>query len=138
VRTAVLAHFLAASTSPSPSASGGSSSGGGGGGFNPSLLIFIVVIAGMFWFMSRAQRKQRQRVADLQSRLMPGQEVMTGAGIYGRIIDTEGDRARIEVAPGVVLTVAKQAVAKAVEPAGSMPDAPPAESDESRQRTAAD
>jgi preprotein translocase subunit YajC len=137
VRTAVLAHFLAVSTSPSPSASGGSSSGGGGG-FNPSLLIFIVVIAGMFWFMSRSQRKNRQRVADLQSRLTPGQEVMTGAGIYGRIIDTDGDKARIEVAPGVVLTVAKQAVARAVDPAGPGPDAPAAEPDESRQRTAAD
>jgi preprotein translocase subunit YajC len=132
-----LAHFLAATTSPSPSASNGSS-GGGGGGFNPSLLIFIVLIVGMFWFMSRSQRKQRQRVADLQSRLTPGQEVMTGAGIYGRIIDTEGDRARIEVAPGVVLTVAKQAVARAVEPSVPGADAAPPEPDESRERTTAD
>jgi preprotein translocase subunit YajC len=131
VRIAVLAHYLAATTS--------SSSGKSSSGFNPTLLIFIVIIGGMFWFMSRAQRKQRARVADLQSRLTPGQEVMTGAGIYGRIIDTEGDRARIEVAPGVVLTVAKQAVARAVDPTEMPPPgASTVEPDESRERTTAD
>jgi preprotein translocase subunit YajC len=129
VRIAVLAHYLAATTS--------SSSGKSSSGFNPTLLIFIVIIGGMFWFMSRAQRKQRARVADLQSRLTPGQEVMTGAGIYGRVIDTEGDRARIEVAPGVVLTVAKQAVTRAVDPTAP-PGAGAPEPDESRERTTAD
>jgi preprotein translocase subunit YajC len=131
VRIAVLAHYLAATTS--------SSSGKSSSGFNPTLLIFIVIIGGMFWFMSRAQRKQRARVADLQSRLTPGQEVMTGAGIYGRIIDTEGDRVRIEVAPGVVLTVAKQAVARAVDPTEmTPPGASAVEPDESRERSTAD
>jgi preprotein translocase subunit YajC len=88
-------------------------SNSGSGGY--SLLFFIVIIGGMFWFMSRAQRRQRQRVQDVQSRLVPGQEVMTGAGIYGRVVDTVDDRVRVEVAPGVVLTLAKQAIVRTVD-----------------------
>jgi preprotein translocase subunit YajC len=132
-------------------------SSSGSGGY--SLLFFIVIIGAMFWFMSRAQRRQRQRVADVQSRLLPGQEVMTGSGIYGRVVDTLDDRVRIEVAEGVVISVAKQAVVRAVnEPTTGMDvvDAPPAdtaagapfaagpgddaprEPDETRERTVAD
>ncbi|MFL6136875.1 MAG: preprotein translocase subunit YajC [Frankiaceae bacterium] len=96
----------------------------GSGGY--SLLFFIVIIAGMFWFMSRAQRRSRQRVQDVQSRLLPGQEVMTGAGIYGRIVDTMDDRVRIEIAPGVVVTLAKQAIVRTVDEPGTITDAPPA------------
>ena len=135
--TALLAPLFAA-TSPSPSPTGGSGGGSSGGGFNYSLLVFAVVIGGMFWFMSRAQRKQRQRVADVQSRLTPGQEVMTGSGIFGRVVDTTDDQVRVEVAPGVVLTMAKQAVARAVEPSTGPTGGSPAEPDESRQTTSAD
>ena len=122
-------------------------SGSGSGGY--SLLLFIVIIAAMFWFMSRAQRRQRQRVADVQKRLLPGQEVMTGSGIYGRVVDAVDDRVRVEIAPDVVITVAKQAIVRTVdEPtSGQVIDAPPAdaaagtpfaEQDESRERTVAD
>jgi preprotein translocase subunit YajC len=132
-------------------------SNSGSGGY--SLLFFAVIIVAMFWFMNRAQRRQRQRVADVQSRLLPGQEVLTGSGIYGRVVDTLDDRVRIEVAEGVVLTVARQAVVRAVDEPGIIDappaDAPPAdtaagapfaagpgdsayESGESRERTVAD
>jgi preprotein translocase subunit YajC len=101
-------------------------SGSGGGGY--SLLFFIVIIVGMLWFMSRAQRRQRQRIQDVQSRLLPGTEVMTGAGIYGTVVDTVDDRVRVEVAPGVVLTLAKQAIVRTVEEPtpGATIDAPTA------------
>jgi preprotein translocase subunit YajC len=115
VHIALLAHLVAATTSPTASPNSGS--GSHGGGFNYSLLVFAVIIGGMFWFMSRNQRRQRQRMADLQSRLTPGQEVMTGSGIYGRIVDSADDRVRVEVSPGVILTVAKQAVVRTVDPA---------------------
>lgn len=110
-----IAQLISAAAASSPSPSPTSGSGSSGGGFNYTLLLFALVIAGMFWFMSRAQRKQRQRMSDLQSRLTPGQQVMTGAGIYGRIIDAEGDKVRVEVAPGVVLTLAKQAIVRTVD-----------------------
>lgn len=114
----------------------------GSGGFNYSLLVFALLIAGMFWFMSRSQRRQRQRMAELQSRLVPGQEVMTSAGIYGRVIDSEDDRVRVEVAPGVVLTVAKQAVARTVDPAADPGTPPgsgtPSETGDTRETTTVD
>lgn len=87
------------------------SSGGGS-------LIFLVLIVGvgfMFWFSSRNARKQRQRVQDVQSRLLPGQQVLTGSGIYGTIAEAFDDRVRLEIAPGVAIMVAKQSVVRTVD-----------------------
>lgn len=118
-----------------------SSSSGGGSSF---FLLLIVVVIGMFWFMNRNQRKQRQKMADLQSRLVPGQEVMTGSGIYGTVVDANDDRVRLELSPGVIVTVAKAAVTRTVEPVVEQPPAPepPAEPElaygESREPSVAD
>lgn len=112
-----LSTLIAATTNKS---SGGSS----------FLLIMIVVVIAIFFFMSRTQRKQRQRVSDLQSRLTPGQEVMTGAGIYGRIVEASADRVQLEIAPGMVITVAKQAITRTVDPVAdpaASPFDPPAQ-----------
>jgi preprotein translocase subunit YajC len=109
-----------------------------GGGFNYSLLVFALLIGGMFWFMSRAQRRQRQRMAALQSQLVPGQEVMTSAGIYGRVVDATDDRVRVEVAPGVVLTLAKQAVSRTVDPPAATGPGTSTETGDTRETTTVD
>lgn len=113
-----------------------SSQSSGGGSFLFLLLIAVVVF--MFFFMGRNQRKQRQRVADLQSQLVPGQQVMTGSGIYGTIVDTADDRVQLEIAPGVVITAAKQAVVRTVEPTTVTDPAPVLTDNDSRQTTVAE
>jgi preprotein translocase subunit YajC len=55
----------------------------------------------------------------MQSRLGPGDEVMTGSGIYGTV--TEFDEANgtvdIEISPEVVVRFARGAIARVVTPA---------------------
>lgn len=127
------APFLVSSLSTLLAATSSKSSGGSSG----FLLIMIVVIIGIFFFMSRSQRRQRQRVADLQSRLTPGQEVMTGAGIYGRIVSATDDRVNLEIAPGTVIAVARQAITRTVDPVTEPPVAPPASDEPTAGATAA-
>ncbi len=79
-----------------------------GGGLSTILLLalpFAVLLYLMF-----TQRRRARAVADAQAGLQVGQEVMAAAGIHGRITALEEDLVHLEVAPGVVLRVARRAI----------------------------
>jgi preprotein translocase subunit YajC len=73
-------------------------------------LILLVVI---FYFLviRRAQNQQRE-TRSVQSSLAPGQEIMTTAGLFARVVGVEDDAVLLEVAPGVTNRYARQAVAR--------------------------
>ena len=83
---------------------------------DPSFLIILVLGAGMLWLMSRRTRKQQQEAARFRDNLEAGQEVMTGSGLFGTVVEVEGDRVTLEIAPGVTSQWLKAAIAKVVEP----------------------
>jgi preprotein translocase subunit YajC len=74
-------------------------------------------------------RKQQRRVADLQAGLVPGQRVVTTAGLYARVVEVGDTTIVLEPAEGVRTTWARQAVARLVEddavPTGVAEDAEP-------------
>ena len=50
--------------------------------------------------------------------LSAGDEVLTGSGIFGRVLDVEPDRVTIETAPGTRITVVRSTIARRLtEPA---------------------
>lgn len=92
-------------------------------------LLPFVLIALVFWLLIvRPQRRRQQSMAATQAALQVGTEVMLGSGIYGRVASADDEETTIlvEVAPGMVLKVARQAVIRVIEPAEA---AEPAEDD---------
>ena len=83
---------------------------------DPSFLIILLFGVGMLWFMSRRTRKQQQEAARFRDNLEADQEVMTGSGLFGTVVEVEGDRVTLEIAPGVTSQWLKAAIAKVVEP----------------------
>lgn len=83
---------------------------------DPSFLIILLFGVGMLWFMSRRTRKQQQEAARFRDNLEAGQEVMTGSGLFGTVVEVEGDRVTLEIAPGSTSQWLKAAIAKVVEP----------------------
>jgi preprotein translocase subunit YajC len=82
-------------------------------------LIFLIIIAGVYLlFIAPQRRKQRARMAQQKS-FEPGDEVMTTGGIYGRVEASEGDRVALDVADGVVIEVARSAIAHRVDDASA-------------------
>jgi len=80
-------------------------------------LLPFVLIALVFWLLIvRPQRRRQHQLASTQSSLEPGTEVMLGSGIYGTVVGVEDTTLRIEVSPGTTVKVAKQAVARVIEP----------------------
>ena len=79
----------------------------------------LVAIVGLFWLMviRPAQRRQKA-VTALQDALQVGQRVMMSSGVYGSITSLADDRARLEIAPGTEIEVARAAIAKVETPQG--------------------
>lgn len=74
-------------------------------------LLPIVAIFAIFWLLviRPAQRRQRD-VRAIQAELAVGDKVITQGGIFGTIATVEDDRLGIQVADGVVITIARPAI----------------------------
>jgi preprotein translocase subunit YajC len=80
---------------------------------NPLDLLLLALMAVAFWLLIlRPAKVRRQAQAKLVASLAPGKRVMTAGGIFGTIVAVDGNRVRLEVAPGMVLEVLPQAVAE--------------------------
>ena len=79
------------------------------------LLVILVAMIGFWAIVMRPARNQQRKVQQLQQDLEVGQQVVLSAGIFGTIRSLTETRAEIEVAPGTVLTVARQVVVRRVE-----------------------
>ncbi|ERK38718.1 preprotein translocase, YajC subunit [Segatella baroniae F0067] len=80
----------------------------GGGGMG--MLIMMVAIFAIMWlFMIRPQQKKQKEIRNFQNSLAEGSKVVTGGGVYGTVkrIDIEKNTVDVEIARGVVVTVAK-------------------------------
>jgi preprotein translocase subunit YajC len=47
----------------------------------------------------------------MQDSVEVGDEVITAGGLHGRVVEDEGETIRIEIAPGVVATLDRRAIA---------------------------
>jgi len=84
------------------------------------MTILLFVMLGLFVFMMfRRNKKTQQQQAEMQSKFAPGVDVMTSFGLFGRIvsIDEAENKVVIELSPGNLATVHRQAVTKVVETA---------------------
>ena len=89
-----------------------SNSGGGLVAFLPFILIAVV----MYFLLIRPQRRRMQQQRELANAVEEGDEVMTTSGIYGFVTATEGDVIWLEIAEGVDIRVARQAVSRRIPP----------------------
>jgi preprotein translocase subunit YajC len=79
------------------------------------LLVIVLAMVAFWAIVMRPARNQQKKVAQLQRDLEIGQQVVLSAGIFGTIRSLSESRAEIEIAPGTVITVARQVVVRRVE-----------------------
>ncbi|MBD8077912.1 preprotein translocase subunit YajC [Cellulosimicrobium arenosum] len=82
-----------------------------------SFILILVLAAGAMFLMTNRTRKQQREAQNFRSLLAPGQEVMTGSGMFGTIVevDEEADIITIESTPGVQSRWLRAAIAKRVD-----------------------
>ena len=80
------------------------------GGSSMTFLIMMVAIFVIMWFfMIRPQQKKQKEIRKFQNSLQEGSKVVTGGGVYGTVkrVNVETNTIDVEIARGVVITVAK-------------------------------
>ncbi|TFC64249.1 preprotein translocase subunit YajC [Cryobacterium sp. TMT2-15-1] len=91
---------------------------------DPLTLVMFAVLAALVFFMFRNSRKRQKDLAALQAQMVVGAEVMTNFGMYGTIlaIDEEANKVALEIAPGTVVQLHRQTIARVVEPIVAEPE----------------
>lgn len=80
-------------------------------------LLPLVGIALVFWLLLiRPQQRRVRELGALQQSLTVGEEIILTSGVYGVVRRLEDDHARVEIAPGVEIKVARGAVGGVVRP----------------------
>jgi preprotein translocase subunit YajC len=79
--------------------------------FIAAYIAVMVVVAGLFVALPR---RRLRAVETLQSQLQEGDEIMTTAGLFGRISRLDQETLDLEIAPGTVVRFARGAVGRRI------------------------
>jgi len=84
----------------------------GEGGFDWTIIIFLVLIFGVFYFLIiRPQRRRQKQHDELMQELKRGDRVITTGGIYGVIESLSDDSVVLKIESGATIRVARDSVA---------------------------
>lgn len=89
------------------------------GGAGVSLMMLVVFVLIFYFMLWRPQSKRAKEHQKMVEGLKVGDEVLTAAGMFGRLTRLEDNIARISIAEGVEISIQKQAIA-AVLPKGTI------------------
>ena len=104
---------------------------GAGAGNSFTTILFLLLLFGVVYFlMIRPQQKRRREAQTMQSQLGPGDQIVTIGGLHGTIVSIDDDVATLEVAPGVQVKFARQAIARTLPKQGAEESAEAETSDE--------
>jgi preprotein translocase subunit YajC len=79
-------------------------------------LLILAILLLAFWFiLVRPQRARAREQRELIQELEPGDEIVSTGGLYGTITRIEDDLLHVEIAPGLIVRMARGAIAGIVE-----------------------
>ena len=79
-----------------------------------AVIYLLILVAAFFVLIVLPQRRQRSAHRALVQSLEVGNEVMTTSGILGTIVELDDTVARLEIAPGVIIRIARGAISQRV------------------------
>jgi len=86
---------------------------GGSGGSGFTTILFLLLLFGVVYFlMIRPQQKRRREAQSMQSSLGAGDRIVTIGGLHGTVMSIDDNIATLEIAPGVTVEFARQAIAR--------------------------
>jgi preprotein translocase subunit YajC len=83
----------------------------------PGFLLILVAFAFLYFVLVRPQKRRQLQARQVLDSVKVGDEVITAAGIYGRVIELHDDDLMVEIAPNTTVKVARRAIGGVVPPA---------------------
>jgi preprotein translocase subunit YajC len=82
----------------------------------PGPFLVILIVLGLLWVfivlpVRRRQRAQTEAHEAMQDALVEGDLIITAGGLHATVRELDDDMLRIEIAPGVIATLDRRAVA---------------------------
>ena len=74
------------------------------------LILILVLVAVWVLFVVPARRRQRAH-SSMQDSVDVDDEIITAGGVHGVVREIDDDQVRVKIAPGVVVTLDRRAVA---------------------------
>ena len=100
---------------------------------SPTLLILVLAMGVIWVAFIRPQKRRQQLQRQMLDTIEPGVEVLTAAGIYGKVVEADGDEIKLEIADGVVVKVARRAIGAVIPPEEDEPEATEPGEEEARR-----
>lgn len=79
-----------------------------------TLLLLPLMVVAFYFLLIRPQRKRAAQQQKLISEMVPGERVVTHSGIFGTLVSSGTKQSVLQIAPGLEITVLKQAIARVV------------------------
>lgn len=89
---------------------------------NPIILVAMFLL--LYMFMIKPQQKRQRDARALLSKTSVGDRVLLTSGIYGVVLDANGDVLKVGLSPDVHVFVARAAVSRRIDPSDEL--SPPA------------
>jgi preprotein translocase subunit YajC len=103
-----LLHFLA--MSPAPEGGGQGGAGAGLMGLLPFVLIFVI----FYFLIIRPQQQRQKKHQAMLNAVKKGDRVLTSGGLFADVINVKDDKVVAEIAKGIKVEIAKQAISGVV------------------------
>jgi preprotein translocase subunit YajC len=84
-----------------PPAGGDGGIGGALGSLMPLILMFVI----FYFLLIRPQQKKQKQHREMLASLKKGDKVLTGGGMYGRIVEVDGDVLRVDLGNDMIVEV---------------------------------
>ena len=80
-----------------------------GGGMS-MIIMMVAIFAIMYFFMIRPQNKKQKEIQKFRNSIVPGTDVVTAGGIYGKVKEVNELDNTLMIASGVKIKIAKNSV----------------------------
>ena len=75
------------------------------------LIVILLLVAVVVFFIGMPVRRRQRSHAAMQDDVVVGDEIITAGGIHAIVKEADEGELRVEIAPGVVVTLDRRAVA---------------------------
>ena len=87
------------------------------------LIVMVLLLVVMYVLMIRPQRQRQQQQQAMIDGASVGDDVLTTGGIYGTVVEAEGDDLVVEIADGMNVHMTRRGVAAVLPPESEEADA---------------